>query len=121
MTNIKRKKLKIKNGLSEIKNIKSINLTVKRKHNDEEDKLYYELPFLDDNTLVDYTINPMSLMRRFFTDDEIKFLSGEYDMMENPDAMCEGLGVDIDSEYTLEEIDAKLSEKLKNILLKENI
>lgn len=121
MTDIKRKKLKIKNNMNEKRNIKSITMNVKRDDFVQDNKFNYKLPFLEDDSLVDTIPSPMALMKRFFTDDEIKFLSGEYDMIENPDVMCEGLGLDLNTDYTLEEINVRLSEKMRTILLKENL
>lgn len=121
MTDIKRKKLKIKNNFKEMKNIKSINLTIKRENNNTEGNTCCDFPFLDDGVLVDIMPSPMILMKRFFTDDEIRFLSGEYDLIEDSDALCEGLGINLDSEYTVEEINVKLSEKMRDILKKEKI
>ena len=121
MTDLKRKKLKIKNNLNEKRNIKSITMNIKRNDFIQDSKFNYKLLSLEDGNLVDIIPFPMALMKRFFTDDEIKFLSGEYDMIENPDAMCEGLGLDLNTDYTLEEINVKLSEKMRTILLKENL
>ena len=121
MTDVKRKKIKIKNSFKEMKNIKSINLTIKREGNNIEGNTCYDLPFLDDGVLGDIIPSPMFLMKKFFTDDEIKFLSGEYEMIEDSDALCKGLGINLDSEYIVEEINVKLSEKMRDILKKEKM
>lgn len=121
MTNIERDRLNIKNNLTRIENVKSINITIKHENKDIQNSMYDEIPCLDDVDLLNIVSSPMGLMRRFFTQDEINFLAGEYDSIDNPETLCEGLGVDVNSEYTIEELNVKLIDKMRNVLIKENI